>query len=55
MKEIITANGRYVLRQLPNSFRWEVDHYWLDGVTIQSKYFCSKKKAEQYFNEKKGI
>lgn len=53
MKEAITSNGRYVLRHSTNG--WEVAHYWLDGVTIQCRYFETKKKAEDYFNEKKGI
>ena len=48
-------NGRYELRT-GNSFhgKWEVAHFWEDGVTIQVRYFKTRKAAQKYLDEKTG-
>ena len=33
---------------------WEVAHFWEDGVTIQVKYFKTRKAAQKYLDEKTG-
>lgn len=40
-----------ILRKSTDFFHkgwWEVAHYWMDGVTIQIKYFKTKKEAVEY-------
>ena len=34
----------------PRHIGWyEVAHYWDDGVTVQVRYFKTKKEAKEYF------
>ena len=43
--------SEYKLRKNQNG-QWEVAHYWDDGVTIQVRYFGSKKDAQKYLKDK---
>lgn len=50
-------NGRYELREGNGSYyngKWEVAHFWDDGVTVQVKYFKTRKAAQKYIDEKTG-
>ena len=31
-----------------NWCEWELKHYWDDGVTIECRYFSTKKEAEEF-------
>ena len=53
-------NGRYELRKGKGDLsnirygNWEVAHFWEDGVTIQVRYFNTRKAAKKYLDEKTG-
>jgi len=49
---------RYVLRECTRVYgrdRWEVLHYWADGITVQYRYFRTKPEAEKYLAGKRGV
>lgn len=46
-----TGGEMKIIRKSNDMFHkgwWEVAHYWDDGVTIQIKYFKTKKEAVEY-------
>lgn len=46
-------NERYELRTGDSRHgKWEVAHHWADGITVQVRYFATRKDAVEYLRSK---